>query len=206
VGKNYEHPSKKRTVVLIKPDGVLRGLIGEIIKRFEQRGLKVVALKMVYPTKEHAAKHYSGSKEWITGMGKKTLENFKDHGLSPKELMETDDPYKIGKMFQKWNVGYLSGGPVVAMIVQGMHAISTVRKLVGNTLPILAEPGTIRGDFSVDTNTASNVDKRSLRNIVHASGDEKEATHEIEHWFAPEEICDYKRTDEDVMFGIMKSK
>lgn len=206
MGKNYKHPSKERTVVLIKPDGVLRGLIGEIIKRFEQRGLKVIALKMVYPTKEHAAKHYSGSREWIEGMGRKTLENFKEHNLSPKELMGTDDPYKIGKMFQRWNVSYLSGGPIVAMIVQGMHAISTVRKLVGNTLPIMAEPGTIRGDFSVDTNTASNVDRRSLRNIVHASGDEKESVHEIEHWFAPEEICDYKRTDEDVMFGIMNSK
>ena len=82
-----------------------------------------------------------------------------------------------------------------------MHAISTVRKIVGFTLPIGAEPGTIRGDYSVDSNTASNLDKRSVKNIVHASGDESEASHEIEHWFSPEEICDYKRSDEDIMFA-----
>jgi nucleoside-diphosphate kinase len=103
-------------------------------------------------------------------------------------------------MFKKWNIAYLSSGPIVAMIVEGMHAISTVRKIVGNTLPIQAVPGTIRGDYSVDSNTASNLDKRSVKNIVHASGDEKESSHEIEHWFSPEEICDYPRTDEEVMF------
>ncbi|MBU2595629.1 nucleoside-diphosphate kinase, partial [Patescibacteria group bacterium] len=178
-----------------------RGLIGEIIKRFEQRGLKIIALKMVYPTKEHAAEHYSGSKDWLEGMGRKTLDNFKEHKMSAKKLMATDDPYKIGKMIQKWNVSYLASGPIVAMIIEGMHAISTVRKLVGNTLPILADPGTIRGDFSVDTNTAANLENRTIRNIVHASGDESEASHEIEHWFSPEEICDYKRSDEEVMFA-----
>ena len=115
--------------------------------------------------------------------------------------MGTNNPLRIGKMIQKWNVSYLSAGPVMAMIIEGMHAISTVRKIVGNTLPILAEPGTIRGDFSVDTNTAANLEKRTIRNIVHASGDESEASHEIEHWFAPEEICDYKRSDEDVMYS-----
>ena len=196
-----KHPREERTVVLVKPDGVKRGLIGEIVKRFEQRGLKIIALKMVTPSKEHARDHYSGSKEWLEGMGKKTLDSFKEHNFNAKKMMGTDDPYKIGKMIQGWNVTYLSSGPVIAMIIEGMHAISTVRKLVGNTLPILADPGTIRGDFSVDTNTAANLEKRTIRNIVHASGDESESTHEIEHWFSPEEIHDYKRSDEDVMFA-----
>lgn len=196
-----KHPKEERTVVLVKPDGVKRGLIGEIIKRFEQRGLKIIALKMVYPTKEHVKEHYSGSKEWLVGMGKKTLDNFKEHHFDAKKLMGADDPLKIGKMIQEWNVSYLASGPVVAMIIEGMHAISTVRKLVGNSLPILADPGTIRGDFSVDTNTAANLEGRTIRNIVHASGDESESAHEIEHWFSPEEICDYKRSDEDVMFA-----
>ena len=196
-----KHPREERTVVLVKPDGVKRGLIGEIVKRFEQRGLKIIALKMVTPSEEHARDHYSGSKEWLEGMGKKTLDSFKEHNFNAKKMMGTDDPYKIGKMIQGWNVTYLSSGPVIAMIIEGMHAISTVRKLVGNTLPILADPGTIRGDFSVDTNTAANLEKRTIRNIVHASGDESESTHEIEHWFSPEEIHDYKRSDEDVMFA-----
>jgi nucleoside-diphosphate kinase len=199
--QNIKHPKQERTMVLIKPDGVLRGLIGEILNRFEKRGLKIIALKMVYPTKEHVEKHYSGSDDWLRGMGQKTVDEFQKRGLETKELMGTEDTLEIGKMVQQWNVNYLSGGPVVAIVLEGMHAITTVRKIVGHTLPILAEPGSVRGDFSVDTNTAANIDKRAIRNIVHASGDETEAQHEIEHWFAPEEICDYKRADEEVMFG-----
>ena len=195
-----KHPIEERTVVLIKPDAVKRGLIGEITRRFEIRGLKIIALKMVYPTEEHAAQHYSGSEQWLKGMGQKTLDAFEKYGLDVKKNMGTTDPLKIGKMVQQWNVSYLSDGPIVAMILEGMHAIPTVRKLVGHTLPILADPGTVRGDLSVDTNTAANMDKRAIRNIVHASGDESEAEHEIEHWFTPEEIVEYKRSDQDVMF------
>lgn len=196
-----DHPSQERTVVLIKPDAVVRGLIGEIIARFEKRGLKVIALKMVWPTPEHAEKHYSGSEDWLKGMGQKTIDAFKEYSINVKEKMGTDDALEIGKMVQKWNVNYLSMAPVVAMILKGMHAISTVRKLVGHTLPILAQPGTIRGDFSIDTNTAANMDQRAIRNIVHASGDPSESAHEIEHWFSPEEISDYKRAEEDTMFA-----
>lgn len=187
--------------MIIKPDAVVRGLVGEIIERFEKRGLKVIALKMVWPTREHAEGHYPGSEDWLKGMGNKTLEAFKEYGMDVQKYMGTDDPLEIGKKVQKWNVSYLSMAPVVAMVLKGMHAISTVRKLVGHTLPILAQPGTIRGDFSVDTNTAANIDRRAIHNIVHASGDPQEAKHEIEHWFSPEEILDYKRADEDVMFA-----
>jgi len=196
-----DHPSQERTVVIVKPDAVVRGLIGEIIARFERRGLKVIALKMIWPTKEHVEKHYSGSEEWLRGMGQKTIEAFKEYGMDVKEKMGTDDPMEIGKKVQKWNVSYLSKAPVVAMILKGMHAVSTVRKLVGHTLPILAQPGTIRGDYSIDTNTAANLDGRAIHNIVHASGDPGESAHEIEHWFSPEEILDYKRAEDDAMFS-----
>jgi len=199
--QDEQHPSQERTVVIVKPDAVVRGLIGEIIERFEKRGLKVIALKMVWPTREHVSQHYSGSEEWLRGMGKKTIDAFKEFGMDVKGKMGTEDALEIGKLVQKWNVTYLSMAPVIAMVLKGMHAISTVRKLVGHTLPILAQPGTIRGDFSVDTNTAANLDQRAIRNIVHASGDPKEANHEIKHWFSPEEITDYKRADEDAMFS-----
>jgi len=199
--KDEQHPSQERTVVIVKPDAVVRGLIGEIIERFEKRGLKVIALKMVWPTREHARKHYSGSDKWLRGMGQKTIDAFKEYGMDVKAHMGTEDDLEIGKLVQKWNINYLAMAPVVAMILKGMHAISTVRKLVGHTLPILAQPGTIRGDFSVDTNTAANLDRRAIHNIVHASGDPKEAEHEIKHWFSPEEIADYKRADEDAMFS-----
>lgn len=197
-----EHPSKERTVVLVKPDGVIRGLVGEIITRFERRGLKLIAMKMMLPSEAHAAAHYSGSEEWVKGMGIKTVDTFAKYGIDTEKEMGTTDVMEIGKMVQQWNVGYLSMGPVVAMVWQGMHAITTVRKIVGSTLPILAEPGTIRGDYSVDTNTAANVDKRAIHNIIHASGDPSEAEHEIEHWFKKDEIVSYRRSDDEIMFGL----
>lgn len=195
------HPKEERTVVLVKPDGVARGLIGEILSRFESRGLKLIALKMVHPSREHAAAHYSGSEEWLRGMGNKTVEAFAQYGMDVVKEMGTTDSLEIGKMVQEWNVDYLAMGPVVVMLFEGMHAITTVRKITGHTLPILADPGTIRGDFSIDTNTAANVDKRAIRNVVHASGDASEAAHEIKHWFKADEILSYKRADEEIMFS-----
>jgi len=196
-----DHPKHERTVVLVKPDGVSRGLVGEIISRFEGRGLKIVAMKMVQPTRDHAADHYSGSEEWLRGMGNKTVEAFAKYGMDVVEEMGTTDTLEIGKMVQAWNVDYLAMGPVVAMVLEGMHAITTVRKIVGHTLPIMADPGTIRGDFSIDTNTAANLDKRAIRNVIHASGDPSEAAHEIKHWFRDEELVTYTRADEGVMFS-----
>jgi len=197
-----EHPSKERTVVLVKPDGVMRGLVGDIVTRFERRGLKLIAMKMVHADRTHAADHYSGSDEWVKGLGTKTIETFAKYGIDTLKEMGTTDAMEIGKKVREWNVDYLSMGPVVAMVWQGMHAITTVRKIVGSTLPILAEPGTIRGDFSIDTNTAANADKRAIRNVVHASGDPSEAEHEIKHWFKEDELYSYRRSDEEIMFGL----
>ncbi|MFA6082502.1 MAG: nucleoside-diphosphate kinase [Patescibacteria group bacterium] len=196
-----QHPKEERTVVLVKPDGVMRGLVGEVLTRFEKRGLKILGLKMVYPSREHAAAHYSGSEEWLRGMGNKTLEAFAKYGIDVTAEMGTADALEIGKKVQQWNVDYLAMGPVVAIVLQGMHAITTVRKIVGSTLPVLADPGTIRGDFSVDSNVAGNFDKRAIHNIVHASGDPSEAGHEIAHWFKEEELIKYSRADEQIMFG-----
>lgn len=194
------YQKEERTLVLIKPDGVKRGLVGEILSRFEKRGLKIIALKLVWPTKEHIAQHYPGEKEWLEIIGEKTSAAFEKQGLDLMEKMGTTDRKEIGQKVKKWLEDFMTSGPVVAMIIQGMHAVSTVRKIVGHTYPIESQPGTIRGDFSVDTPTVANIEGRAVRNLVHASGDEKEAAHEIEHWFAPEEIYAYKRADEDVMF------
>lgn len=195
------HPKEERTLVLIKPDAVARGLVGEVLSRFEARGLKILALKMTHPTREHAANHYSGSEEWLRGMGRRNLEAMAEHGLDPVKELGTADELEMGKIIQEWNVGYLSMGPVVAIALQGMHAISTVRKLIGHTLPVLAVPGTIRGDFSIDAATAASLDKRTVRNVVHASGNVEEAEAEIKHWFKDGELVSYKRADEDTMFS-----
>ncbi|OGY62255.1 MAG: nucleoside-diphosphate kinase [Candidatus Harrisonbacteria bacterium RIFCSPHIGHO2_01_FULL_44_13] len=191
---------EEQTLVLIKPDGVKRGLIGEIIKRVEQRGLKVIALRMFQATKEDLDKHYSDSEENLKAMGEKTLATYKKYGLDPEKEVGTDDPVKIGRMVHGWIVDFMTSGPIIKMVVQGLHAVEMVRKLVGNTMPSQAEMGTIRGDYSVDSAVLANAQKRGIRNLVHASGNLAEAEHEISLWFKSEEIHEYKRAEEDIMF------
>jgi nucleoside-diphosphate kinase len=191
---------KERTLVLLKPDAVARGLSGEIIQRFERAGLKIVALKMLHPTAEVAAGHYSGPDDWIRGMGQKTLDSFKEFGMDVREVLGTEDPFEIGTMVRGWLVTYVSSGPVVAMVLQGVHAITAVRRMIGFTIPARAEPGTIRADYSIDSNTVSSLEKRSTKNLIHASGNAEEAAQEIAYWFSPDEIFDYERGGESLMF------
>ena len=191
---------QERTLVLIKPDGVKRGIIGRILTRFEDAGLKIVALKMVQVSREYAENHYPNTPEWIRGMGEKTLQTYRDQGKDPAQEMGTDDPMKIGNMIKEWNVDYLTSGPLVALVPEGAHAISVVRKMCGFTLPAFADPGTIRGDFSVTSPIIANELKRAVRNLVHASSDPEEADYEINYWFSSEELCSYEGAAEDVMF------
>lgn len=198
--KKENHPREERTFMLVKPDGVKRGLVGECIARIEQRGLKIIALKMILASEKMARGHYPGTDEWMRGMGEKTLESYAKYGKDPKKELGTADPLKIGKMIYGWNTDFLTSGPMVAMIISGIHAVDMVRKIVGKTLPSFAEMGTIRGDFSVDSPVLANDAKRAIRNLVHASGDPDEAAHEIKHWFSADEIHAYKRAEEDIMF------
>jgi nucleoside-diphosphate kinase len=194
------HPKEEKTVLLIKPDGVKRGLIGEIISRIEKRGLKIIALQMFWATKEQVDGHYPKDEKWIKRIGEKTIKNYKEYGFDLKEELGTDDPIKIGEMVRGWLIDYLTSGPMVKMVVKGIHAINMVRKIVGPSMPSEAEMGTIRGDFSVDDATAANRSKRAIHNLVHASENPEEAQHELHFWFAPEDIHDYKRAEEDIMF------
>ncbi len=191
----------EKTFVMIKPDGVKRGLIGEVIARFERAGLKLVGLKMVHPTKEMVEKHYPSTEKWFTTVGEKTLSSYKEMGLDPKEHLGTDSALEIGKIVKGWLLDFISSSPVVCMVWEGNHAIQNVRRLVGNTLPIKANPGTIRGDFTCDSPDLANTKHRPIRNIVHASGDPEEAGHEISLWFTQKEIHDYQRVDAEIMFG-----
>lgn len=186
---------------MIKPDGVKRGLIGEIIARFERSGLKLVALKMVHPTRDMVEKHYPSTDIWFRTVGEKTLNSYKEFGLNPKEHLGTDSALEIGKTVKGWLIDFISSGPVVCMVWEGNHAIENVRRLVGNTLPIKAAPGTIRGDFTCDSPDLANVGHRPIRNLIHASGDAAEAHHEITLWFTEKEIHDYERADAEIMFG-----
>ncbi len=195
-----KHPKEERTFMLVKPDGVKRGLIGECMKRIEQRGLKIIGMKLIHASEEQARKHYPGSEEWLRGMGGKTLETYQKYGKDAKAELGSDDALVIGKMIYTWNTDFLTSGPVLALAISGIHAIDMVRKIVGKTIPAFAEMGTIRGDFSVDSPVLANDGKRAIHNLVHASGDPGEAEHELKHWFKAEEIHDYKRAEDEVMF------
>ena len=193
---------KERTLVLVKPDGVKRSLIGEIIKRFEICGLKIVALHMTYPTREQMDSHYPKDKAWVTGLGNNTVRSYKEFDIPTtlKEDYNTDDPYEIGKLVREWLLDYTTSGPIVKIVIEGLHAVKIVRKIVGPTVPAFAEGGTIRGDLSIDSPDFANLKKRAIQNLIHASGTEEEAEHEIKHWFAPEEIHKYK-TGHDLIYS-----
>ncbi len=191
---------EEKTVVIVKPDGVKRGLVGEVIRRIEQRGLKVIALHMFKATKEQINDHYPKEQTWITRLGTKTLGTYEKYGMDPIKELGTSDPSEIGKMVRGWLVEYMISGPMVRMVIQGIHAVDMVRKLCGNTLPFLAEMGTIRGDYSVDSPALANSEKRGVHNIVHASENSDESSHEIEFWFDKEDIHEYKRAEDDIMF------
>lgn len=194
------HPREEITFVMLKPDGVRRGLTGEIIRRIEQTGLKIVALEMFQPTHEQIDNHYPKDENWIRRVGQKTLNTYKKFNYDTQKELGTEDELEIGKMVREWLVNYMISAPLVRMVVKGVHAITMVRKMAGPTMPSDAEMGTIRGDFSVDSAAAANRDKRAVHNIIHASETPEEAEHEIKHWFANRDVMfDYKRTDESIL-------
>jgi nucleoside-diphosphate kinase len=187
------HPKEEKTYVMIKPDGVQKGLIGEIIKRFEQRDLKIVALEMFMPTVDMIDSHYPKDEAWITRLGQKTLATYEKYNMDAMADYGTTDPAVIGPNIRTWIMDYMTSAPLVKMVVQGVHAVDTVRKIAGVTMPYLADMGTIRGDFSVDSPALANKEKRPVMNIVHASETPEEAAHEIKYWFKDAPLMNYKR-------------
>ncbi|MDR5695113.1 MAG: nucleoside-diphosphate kinase [Armatimonadota bacterium] len=197
VNPHMEAIRRERTLVFVKPDGVQRGLVGEIIARFERCGLKIVGMKMVWPTKEFLDRHYPKDETFLVTLGSKTREAFETYGMSLKASMGTDDLLEIGRRVRGWLLDYVSSAPVVAFVLEGTQATSVVRKIVGHTLPVFAQPGTIRGDFAIDSPTVANLEQRAIRNLVHASGNVEEAEKEISLWFSPEELFSYPRAGEE---------
>jgi len=184
----------EQTLVVFKPETIKRGLMGEIITRFERVGLKLVAVKLLTVKRDLIERHYPKDREelWV-GIGKKTLENYKNLEMDPKESLGTNDPKEIGKMVRVWLMDYMMEGPVLAMVLEAPHAVELVRKMAGPTLPLVAAPGTIRGDYGFDSSYLANSAQRAVKNLLHASGTKDEAEYEIPLWFTPEEIHDYKR-------------
>src|SRR6218665_3277827 len=159
----------ERTLILFKPDAVQRGVVGEILTRFERVGLKIVGTKMISPSKEHFYKHYEEIGQVITRRGEKVFNNVLTN---------------------------MTEGPVIAMVLEGIEAVDLVRKLVGSTEPKSSAPGTIRGDFSHMSYGYGDEQDKGIPNLIHASGDQADAKKEIPHWFSDDELYDYSVLNE----------
>ena len=193
-----KRPKQEKTLVLIKPDGIQRSLIGEVIRRYERVGLKLVALKMLVPDASLIEKHYLIDPLWKQKVGEKSIKSYKEKGLVPP----AEDPLKIADTILERLKKYLTSGPVIAMVWQGAHAIKIVRKITGGTEPLSTDVGTIRGDFVVDSYEIADFSNRSIRNIVHASTDsEEQAGKEIELWF-PEGPINYFLVQEKILYDV----
>ena len=164
----------ERTLILLKPDAVQRGIVGEILTRFERAGLKMVGAKMLSPDKNQYEQHYEGISKMITRRGQEAFDV---------------------------TVEFMMSGPVIAVVLEGVQAVSLVRKMVGTTEPKEAQPGTIRGDYAHISFDYANSNGTSIPNLIHASGDPEEAKQEISLWFQPEELLEYHLAHESHIRG-----
>ena len=180
----------EKSLVLVKHDGVVRGLIGKIIGRLEETGLKIIGLKMIWADEKLAKNHYVVEEEWARNVFEKSK---KTHEMEGKKF-EYNDSMKFAAMIQKYNVDFLMEGPVIAMVVEGPNAIEIIRKIIGNTEPRQAAPGTIRGDYiMIESYAVADKKKRVVRNLVHASDSVKNAEREIDLWFEDNELHNYRK-------------
>lgn len=191
------HPKKERTFVIVKPDGVQRSLLGEIIKRYERTGLKLVAMKFGVAEEAKFWKHYNKDDAWFLKKGTKIVEDKKAAGLSVDK-----EPIEYGKDIIRQLVKFMTAGPVLMMVWEGNQAVAVVTKITGTTEPSSSDVGTIRGDYTVDSYGISAVDDRAVRNLIHCSDAVSEAEREIAIWFTPEEFVSYRLMSEAILYDV----
>jgi len=191
------HPKKERTFVILKPDTVQRGLMGEIIKRFESVGLKMVALKMVMATEQQCWDHYNKDEAWFLKKGANIMKNREDMGMPVEK-----DALEYGKDIIRALVKFMTAGPIVPMIFEGNQAMGIVKKIVGGTEPLTSDVGTIRGDYTLDSYELSSYDDRAVRNLIHCSDQTEEAEREIKIWFSEAEILNYRLVAEGIIYDV----
>lgn len=184
----------ERTLVIIKPDGVQRGLVGEILGRFERAGLKIAAIKMEWPSKKLVGQHYTNEIEYYQTVWEKAKKSVEDRGETMKET-----PKQLGDRIREANMRYLSSGPVIAMVLEGNAAIANVRTIIGSTNPLSADVGSIRGDLTIDDFAQADVEDRAVRNLMHASSEPAEAGREIALWFGKKEVHEYQTVMDKVL-------
>ncbi len=183
----------ERTLIILKPDCVKRGLVGKVIEIFETVGLKLMAAKMLKPSVDVIKNHYSGTPEWIKEMGEKTIASFKQSGGDIAKTFKTQDPAQLGKFIYDRLIKYWMEGPIVVMVWSGPNAVVVARKLRGHTIPALAVPGTLLAQYSFDSSTLSSSLDRVVKTFIHASGSVEEAEREIKYWFKDEKFKEYER-------------
>lgn len=191
-----KQPHQERSLVLLKPDTVQRSLVGEVIKRFEQTGLKITAMKMIVPTEAQLLDHYNKDDAWYQKKGEGIVEEIKQQG---KEVDK--DAIEYGKDIIRTVVTYMTAAPVVAMILEGNKAVSVVTKIVGTTEPSTSDVGTLRGDYTVDSYFHATYENRAVRNLVHQSESPEEAEREIAIWFEEKEMMEYTSAQERILYG-----
>jgi len=188
--------AKERSLLLIKPDVLQRQIVGEILTRFERKGFKIVAMKMLNTTKEQVAEHYEDKEDYLIKVG----DNAKKGAEARGEDISDWDALERGKFIRQRNISYLTCGPIVAMVLEGFGVISGVRKLLGNASPASGDVGTIRDDFSLDTFQLADYISRSTRTMIHASDTVENAQREISIWFKENELCDNYETAAEKIF------
>jgi nucleoside-diphosphate kinase len=188
----------QKTFTMIKHDGVQRNLVGEIIKRFEQAGLKLVAIKMFVPDMERATKHYGKDDAWCQKKGDIYVGNMQERGETP-----TRPAIEYGRDIVRALLKYITCGPVIAMVWEGNQSVAIAKKLAGGTEPTTSDVGTIRGDYTLDSYAIANMDSRAVRNLIHITDPadpEGTAEMEIGIWFSPEEIIAYRHINEAMLY------
>lgn len=192
-----KQPQQERSLVLLKTDTVQRSLVGEIIKRFEQTGLKISAMKMVEAEESQLLDHYNKDDAWYQKKGEGIVEELKEQGT---EI--TKEPIEYGKDIIRTVVTYMQASPIVALVFEGNKAVSVVTKIVGSTEPSTSDVGTIRGDYTVDSFGHATYENRAVRNLVHQSESPEEAEREIKIWFKEEEVMKYTTAQERIMYDV----
>lgn len=188
---------KERTFVIIKPDGIQRSLVGDIIQRFERAGLKISAMKFGMADEQKLWVHYNKDDAWYLKKGTGIVENRKAAGMEV-----TKEPIEYGKDIIRALVKYITSGPVVILCLQGNQAVAVVKKLTGGTEPATSDVGTIRGDYTLDSYQMANVDERAVRNLIHCSDNTDDAVREVALWFAETDLLNYRLVQEQILYDV----
>ncbi len=195
--------AQERTLVLIKPDVLQRQLVGEILSRFERKGVKLTAMKMLNATREQVGEHYIDDEGYLIETGEKARKG----AIARGEDVTGWNSLEQGKKVRQRNINYLTCGPIIAIVFEGFGVISQVRKILGSASPADGDIGTIRDDYSLDTYALADSIDRSTMTMLHASDSVENAERELKIWFKESEICnDYETGVEKIFYDAEWTK